>query len=76
LGPKAESIVVSDLCDYINDNILYFSVATDTSNKGNRKMYPICVQYFSFTDGRLTKLLDFFEESSETAEAICKLQFV
>ncbi|KAL4104811.1 hypothetical protein QTP88_020087 [Uroleucon formosanum] len=71
LGPKAESIVVSDLHEYINDKV-YFSVATDTSNKGNRKMYPICVQYFSFTDGRQTKLLDFFEESSETAEAICK----
>lgn len=68
LGPKAESIVLSDL---INDKV-YFSVATDTSNKGNRKMYPICVQYFSFTDGRQTKLLDFFEEPSETAEAICK----
>ena len=71
LGPKAESIVVSDLHDYINDKV-YFSVATDTSNKGNRKMYPICVQYFSFTDGRQTKLLDFFEEPSETAESICK----
>ncbi|XP_016664704.1 uncharacterized protein LOC107885566 [Acyrthosiphon pisum] len=35
-------------------------------------MYPICVQYFSFTDGRQTKLLDFFEEPSETAESICK----
>ncbi|XP_016665151.1 uncharacterized protein LOC107885900 [Acyrthosiphon pisum] len=71
LGPKAESIVVSDLHDYIYDKV-YFSVATDTSNKGNRKMYPICVQYFSFTDGRQTKLLDFFEEPSETAESICK----
>lgn len=35
-------------------------------------MYPICVKHFSFTDGRQTKLLDFFEEPSETAEAICK----
>lgn len=71
LGPKAESIVVSDLHDYINDKV-YFSVATDTSNKDNRKMYPICVQYFSFTGGRQTKRLDFFEEPFETPEAIRK----
>jgi len=71
LGPKAESIVISDLHDHINDKV-YFSVSTDTSNKGNRKMYPICVQYFSFTDGRQTKLLDFFKEPSETADVICK----
>lgn len=71
LCPKAESIVASDLHDYINYKV-YFSVATDTSNKGYRKMYPICVQYFSFTDRRQTKLLYFFEEPSETAEAICK----
>lgn len=71
LGPKAESIVVSDLHDYINDKIC-FSVATNTSNKVNRKMYPICVQYFSLTGGRQTNLLDSFEEPYETAETICK----
>jgi len=71
LGPKAESIIVSDLHDYINDRV-YFSDGTQTSNKGNCKMYTICVQYFSFTDRRQTKLLDFFEEQSETAESICK----
>lgn len=66
LGPKAESTVVSDLHDYINDTV-YFCVAIDTSNKGNRKRYLICIQYFSFTDERQTKLLDFFEEATETA---------
>lgn len=70
MGPRAESIVVSDLYDYINDKV-YFSVATETSNEGNCKMYPIFVQYFSFTGGRQSILLDFFEPS-ETAEAICK----
>lgn len=33
-------------------------------------MYPVCVQYFLFDKGCQTKLLDFFECSSETSDAI------
>lgn len=67
LGPKAEEIIVNAL-----KNISYFSVATDTSNKGNRKMYPIVrvVQYFCLQTGCQIKLLDFFEQACETADGI------
>lgn len=56
LGPKSEELVVKAL-----QNMSYFSVAIDTSNKGNRKMYPIIVvQYFCLQNGCQIKLLDFF----------------
>jgi hypothetical protein len=55
LEPKAKEIIVNVL-----QNISYFSVATDTSNKGNRKMYPIVVQYFCLQTGCQIKLLYFF----------------
>lgn len=48
-------------------NDVYFNVMT---NKGNRKMYAICVQFVSFDKGCQTRLLDLFECSSETADAI------
>ena len=49
---------------------VYFSVASDASNKGNRKMFPACVRYFSVSDGVLFMLLDFYEDSDETANGI------
>jgi len=75
LGPKAEEITIKALKNpekeiSIHCNEVYFSIMTDTSNKGNRKMYPICVQYFSFEKRCQNKLLDFFECSSETSDAI------
>lgn len=30
---------------------VYFSLASDDSNMGNRKMFPVCVRYFSVSDG-------------------------
>ena len=65
LGLKSEELVVKAL-----HNISYFSVATDTSNKGNKKMYPIVVQYFCIQNGCQIKLLDFFEQACETAHGI------
>lgn len=80
---KAEAIVQNVLSQKSVEDILktlqptsdnqaaaYFSVATDTSNKGNRKMYPICIRYFTAENGIECKLLDFFEEPSETADTI------
>lgn len=65
LGPKSEELVVKAL-----QNISFFSVTTDTSNKGNKKMYPIVVQYFCPQNGCQIKLLDFFEQACETADGI------
>ena len=51
---------------------LHIFVATDASNKGNRKMFPVCVRYFSVADGVQSKLLDFYEDSDEMANGIHK----
>lgn len=69
LAPLAEKDVL-DCLKPKDDKPLFFSVMTDTSNKGNRKMYPICIQYFTLENGCQNKLLDFFECSAETSDAI------
>lgn len=38
-----------------------FFIATDASNKKNRKMFPICVRYFDFDSEIENRLLDFVE---------------
>lgn len=51
----------------------FYSISTDASNKGNRKMFPICVRYFSWDKGIQNKLIDFVESNDETADQITKV---
>lgn len=51
---------------------VYFSVATDASNKGNRKIFLASVRHFSAVDGVQSKLLDFYEDSDEMANGMRK----
>ncbi|GLV40944.1 hypothetical protein CBL_08518 [Carabus blaptoides fortunei] len=55
---------------------LPFSVSTDASNKGHRKMFPIAVRYFNITIEEkpiVDSLIDFREQWGETAEEIFAL---
>ena len=65
LGPASKECLLSNL-----KTSQYFSVAIDSSNKGNLKMYPLLIKYFSFENGIQTGLLDFYEDYQENSEAI------
>ena len=69
LGPKTVQDILNDLSPTEGEPVCY-SIASDTSNKGNRKMIPVCVRYISVSDGVRCKLLDFYEDSDETANGI------
>ena len=47
-----------------------FSISSDASNKGNVKLFPIGVQYFDTNEGIVNFVLDFYEDSNETSDAI------
>jgi hAT family C-terminal dimerisation region len=65
LYPYSLELVLDDL-----QNGLPFSVATDATNKGNRKVYPVVVQYFTASEGMCYKILDFYEDSFEDSASI------
>uniref|UniRef100_A0A8C6LFC2 Uncharacterized protein n=1 Tax=Nothobranchius furzeri TaxID=105023 RepID=A0A8C6LFC2_NOTFU len=69
LGPKTVRDILDELSPQEGEPA-YFSVSTDASNKGNRKMFPVCVRYFSASEGVQCKLLDFYEDCDETANGI------
>ena len=50
-------------------NVSFFSICYDASNKGNAKMLPIAVQYFS-KFGIKHRILDFIEQPDESANAL------
>ncbi|GFW67859.1 uncharacterized protein TNCV_3871891 [Trichonephila clavipes] len=52
------------------ENDVPFSVATDASNTGNRKYFPLAIQYFSPKSGICHKILDFYEDSFEDSKSI------
>ena len=47
-----------------------YSIASDASNKGNVKLFPIGIQYFDVKSGIVNFVLDFYEDPNETSEAI------
>lgn len=53
----------------VSENIKY-SIACDASNKGNRKMFPIAIQYFTLNEGINKFVLDFYEDPNESSRAI------
>lgn len=65
LYPYSMELVQEDL-----KNEVPFSIATDASNKGNRKFFPVGIQYFSPKNGICHKILDFYEDSFEDSISI------
>ena len=72
LAPKSVNDYVSILRCPENTSEL-FSLATDASNRSNRKMFPVCIRYFDPLKGVQNKLLDFVESAEETSMAITGL---
>lgn len=68
LAPKAVEEVIKKL--KMPQNPLPFSIQTDASNKGNRKMFPLAVQFFRADTGITHKLVDFVESADESAKGI------
>ena len=65
LGPKAQEMCIQDL-----KNVFFFSIGTDASNKGNKKFFPTVARYFCKTRVVVDAVLDFYNDSNESSEAI------
>ena len=61
LGPSTVGKIVTYLSPAEGEPV-YFSIASEASNKGNRKMFPVCMRYFC--------VRCFYEDSDETAKGI------
>lgn len=70
LSPKAIEAVIKQLKR--DGNPLPFSLHTDASNKSNRKMFPLAVQFFTPENGIVNKVIDFVENPDESAEGIVR----
>jgi hypothetical protein len=51
-------------------NPVPFSLASDASNKGNHKLFPIAVKYFDINKGFQNKIIYFYEDSDESPTAV------
>ena len=67
LAPKSVETVLNDL-----SSNKFFSVSTDASNMKNRKLFPVCLQYFCL-DGVHRKLLDFVEQNDESSAEVADM---
>lgn len=65
LAPMAIDILLDELGD-----VNFATVSSDTSNKGNFKILPVMLRYFSLKTGIQTKLIDVFRLDDETGETL------
>lgn len=73
IAPKSLELIASDLTSSDPLKPTYFAVSTDASNLKNRKMFPICVQYFTIESGVNKKLLDFIEQNDEHSVVLAEM---
>ncbi|XP_031329485.1 uncharacterized protein LOC116170636 [Photinus pyralis] len=69
LAPKSIEDVLEDM-QVNTDTSSPFSVLSDASNKGNQKLFPVAVRYFSVKNGIQNKLLDFVENNDESSASV------
>lgn len=62
-----------DICRNELENVQYVSVATDGSNHGANKLFPIVIQFFKFDKGIKSYLLDIVSVSNEKATTISEI---
>ena len=67
LGPRAQEKCVVEL-----KSAGFFGIGSDASNKGNKKLFPVTVRYFSRTEGLKDGFLDFYNDNNETSQAIAE----
>ena len=77
---KTEKVVTRGLAQYSIDAVLksfkendiaYFGVATDGSNRIELKLFSVIIQYFDWRKGGLqSKLIEFINKANETADTI------
>jgi hypothetical protein len=67
-----ENVLTSDSLQLVLKNVgmCPYYVACDASNKGNLKLYPVAIRNFDLVSGTTSAILDFYEDSDETSEAI------
>lgn len=68
LAKHCQNKIISD----IKKNNLPFAIATDASNKGNIKMFPLILRYFLKDEGVQTKILNFFECTNEASKPVAE----
>jgi len=69
LAPKSIELILDDL-GIGNNAPIPFSIASDASNKGNHKLFPVAVKYFDINKGVQNKIIDFYEDNDESSAAI------
>lgn len=69
LVPRTLEIIAERL-----ECIPFISVATDASNHGSTKMFPILIQYYDYLEGGINvKLIDLKNTKNETSDTISEL---
>jgi hypothetical protein len=48
----------------------YFSIASDASNHGSSKMFPVAIKFWTPQDGTHNRVLDFYSDSEQSAGVI------
>ena len=56
----------------LNDisKVTYYSIATDASNKGSVKVFPVALRFFLPEVGVKNTLIDFYEDTDERATTV------